>query len=682
MGKTDEFCNSEIAKLRLVRSSKCPLIRNRSCTSGSCPAFPNLSSMVMPALRSIGRNNSPTEARGELPYIREATHMSIKVVLFVGIALILFLSPFLFAQAPYDLPNDDNGCPGNCRQIPWRAGSDLWNGGVLPVYTPVTCSGLHADGVTNDGPAIQACINNAAAQTAVFIPPGVYYVNNALAMRSNVVLRGAKTSGTPYLPNADASATTFRLGSNGAISFGSGGSQTRGSSISITAGYTKGSTSLTLASVSGITTGTWLFLSEDPDPEIPVTKTGRDGDCTWCGWDDDTGNHPMNQLVTVTAPPSGNTVTINRPLYYTFKASLNPVARTLTVQVTKAGFENIRLDGSAADHGAFIGMTNSLYCWVKGVETYLAGSASKAAHIITSWSQGNEIRDSYFHYGRNFSSDKNYGIYFLFVNSDHKIENNIARVQRHAIALEGGGSGLAFLYNYFDDVHEDDLTYFGAALMNHGAHPYMNLYEGNIASHLIADNYWGTSSHQVLFRNWLWGDETQPQAAEWLYPAGALTKPNWGFMPLEIWSQQHYFAAVGNVLGVTGKWQNPNWASYGLLANGCSSPDSMYNYGCSFNSGSSPDSSAYSTSINHGNWDYKTRGVAYWDGGSDHTLRNSMYYTSKPTFFGGCAWPPFGPEGNPSIGTLPAKARFDGDTSCGTTSAAPNPPTGLTATVK
>jgi hypothetical protein len=607
--------------------------------------------------------------------------MSSKLVLFPFITLILFAGPFLLAQAPYDLPNDNNSCPGNCRQIPWRAGSDQWNGGVLPVYTPVTCSGPHADGVTNDGPAIQACINAAAAQTAVFVPAGVYYVNNAITMKSNVVLRGAKTSGTPYLPTADASATTFKFGSSGTINFGSGGSQTRGSNISITAGYTKGSTSLTLASVSGITTGTWLFLSEDPDPEIPVTKTGRDGDCTWCGWDDDTGNHVMNQLVTVAAPPSGNTITINQPLYYTFKGSLNPVARTLTVQVTKAGFENIRLDGSAADHDAFISLTNSLYCWVKGVETYLAGSASKAAHIITSWSQGNEIRDSYFHYGRNFSSDKNYGIYFLFVNSDHKIENNIARVQRHGIALEGGGSGLAFLYNYIDDVHEDDLTYFGAALMNHGAHPYMNLYEGNIASHLIADDYWGSSSHAVLFRNWLWGDETTPSASEWLYPAGALTKPSWGFRPTEIWSKQHYYSLVGNVLGVTGLWANLNWSGFAALTSGCGA-DAMVNYGCEFNSGSGPDAAAYSTSINHGNWDYKTAGVAYWDGGSNHTLRNSMYYTSKPAFFGNCSWPPFGPEGNPSIGTLPAKARFTGDKSCNSTSNAPNPPTGLTTTVK
>ena len=612
---------------------------------------------------------------------QERRLMAKKSVLFAVAFLIVFIGPCLLAQSPYDLPNDDTGCPGSCRQIPWRAGSDQWNGGKLPNYTPVTCSGLRADGVTNDGPAIQACINSAAAQTAVVIPAGVYFVNNALAMKSNVVLRGAKSSGTPYLPAADAAATTFRLGGNGDIHFSSSMSGNRGSSVSITGGYAKGSTSLTLSSVNGISVGTWIFVSEDPDSAIPVTKTGQDGPCNWCGWDDNSGNNLMNQFMQVTAI-SGTTITVSRPLYYAYKSTLHPVARAIAFQITKAGLENIRLDGSSADHGAFISMYNSLFCWVKGVETYVAGSGSKDAHILTSWSHGNEIRDSYFHYGRNFSSDHNYGIYFLMVNSDHKIENNISRVNRHAIALEGGGAGLAFLYNYIDDVHEDDLTYFGAALMNHGAHPYMNLYEGNIASHLIADQYWGSSSHNVLFRNWLWGDQSTPSASEWLYPAAALTKPNWGFRPVEIWSGQHYYSLVGNVLGVTGKWQNPNWSSYGVLASNCSANDSMYNYGCDFNSGANSDAAAYSTSINHGNWDFKTQGVAYWDGGSNHTLRSSMYYTGKPTFFGNCAWPAFGPDLTPVSNTLPAKARFEGNTTCGASQPGPNPASGLKVIVK
>jgi hypothetical protein len=587
------------------------------------------------------------------------------VVAFIGCAL---LGATAWAQSTYDLPNDDAGCPANCRQIPWKAGSDLWNNGTLPSYTQVACTGLSGNGTTNDGPAIQACINNASSGTAVYIPAGVYYVDNSLNMKSNVALRGATSSAPPFLPSANASATTFKLGSNGGINFDGGG---MGSNVSISSGYTKGSTSLVMSG-GNFSVGQWILISENADSVVPVTTNGDDGTCSWCGEND--GTHLMAQFAQVTAA-SGTTLTINRPLYYTFKSSLNPVARAVTLGVSKAGIENIRLDGSFADHDAFIYMSNTVYCWVKGVETYDAGTGAKAAHVIMEFSEGNEVRDSYFHHGRDSSSDRNYGVYFLFSNSDHKVENNILRNHRHSIAYEGGGSGTAILYNYVDDDYTDDLTYLGSARTNHGAHPYMNLFEGNVISHITADSYWGSSSHNVFFRNWLWGDETQASDVP--------QKPSWGSTPLDVWYNQNYYSFVGNVLGVTGKWLNPNWASFTVRNSNCSQ-NSIYAYGCDSNGNYSATTNT--SSINHGNYDYKTLGVAYWEGGSNHTLNNSMYYSSKPAFFGSCTWPPYGPEGNPSTGTLPAKARYDGTNSCGggsnPPSAAPAPPTGVTVTVK
>ena len=349
----------------------------------------------------------------------------------------------LHAQASYDLPSDDTDCPANCRQIPWRTGSDLWNGGVLPNYTQVTCSGFAANGTTDDGPAIQSCINNASPNTAVFIPAGVYLVKTNLKMKSNVALRGAKPSGPPFLPAADPAATTFKLGSSGEVSF-SGGST--GSNVGIASGYAKGSASIVM-NAGGFAVGNWIIVSEDADAAIGVRETGDDGKCTWCGEND--GVHLMAQIVQVTAV-NGNNITLSRPLYYTFQSSLSPVARQITMNVSKAGLENIRLDGSSADHPAFIFMQNSLFNWVKGVETYHAGSGAKNSHVESEWSYGSEIRDSYFHHGRDSSSDRNYGIAFLFVNSDHKVENNILRNHRHTTDFEGGGSGIAILYNYID----------------------------------------------------------------------------------------------------------------------------------------------------------------------------------------------------------------------------------------
>jgi hypothetical protein len=436
-----------------------------------------------------------------------------------------------------------------------------------------------------------------------------------------------------------------------------------------------------MASGHGFVVGNWLMISENADPALPVTANGDDGTCTWCGEVD--GIHLMVQIVQVTAV-NGNTVTISRPLYYTFNPSLSPVARPFPMLVTKAGVENIRLDGSYTDHlSAFFWIKGSSFTWVKGCETYDAGSGAKDSHVQVEFAYGSELRDSYFHFGRDSSSDRNYGIAFLFANSDHKVENNILRNHRHSTDMEGGGSGIAVLYNYIDDNYTDDTTYLGSARANHGAHPYMNLYEGNIYSHITADSYWGSSSHNVFFRNWLWGNETSPVAS-------GVSVPSWGFSPHDVWYNQNYYSFVGNIIGTTlGTANTPpmvksvSWSGYSIRTTSCSqSGTSMYDYGC--NSNGQYSATTNSSSINHGNYDYKTNGVAYWEGGANHTLQNSMYYAAKPGFWGTCAWPVFGPEGGPTINKLPAKARFEGDGSCSSNvgpPGSPASPTGLVLSV-
>jgi len=113
--------------------------------------------------------------------------------IFVLVALIIGSSLHgLMAQSTYDLPNDDTNCPGQCRQVPWKAGSDLWNSGKLPTYTGVTCTGLtEGNGTTDNTSAIQSCLNSLGSQQAAVIPPGMYYVNGTITIPSNKVLRGA-----------------------------------------------------------------------------------------------------------------------------------------------------------------------------------------------------------------------------------------------------------------------------------------------------------------------------------------------------------------------------------------------------------------------------------------------------------------------------------------------------------
>jgi hypothetical protein len=594
-----------------------------------------------------------------------------RVVVRVAVALVVLgcLTP---AHATFDLPNDDASCPASCRQVPWKAGSDLWNGGALPVYSAVACGGLvEGDGTTDNAAAIQSCLDGAANDTAVLLPAGMYYVNAAITLKSRVVLRGAGggpgAQGT-WLSStyhgdvgAGATVTTLKLGPSAYVE--TPGSGSLGATVSLASGYTKGSAALTTSSAHGLAAGDWIVVSENQgDTDVPVSWTGNEGDCTWCGESNASG-YLMTQIVQVATAPSATSITLSRPLYYTFKASLAPRLRKLVIGGQKSGLESIKLWGwSNSRTTPHISIEGCVYCWVKDVETYNTPDVAKGYPIWLTRSYGNEIRDSYFHYGQGNGGDRNYGIGMFGPNSDHKVENNILRENRHSLSQEGGGSGNVFLYNYVDDMYTDDLSIVGNTTLNHGAHPYMTLLEGNIISHFDADRVWGTSSHLVLFRNWLWGDATGGYA-EW-----TSSQPDWGFVAVQIDAQQTFYSAVGNVLGNPGL--HTDWSNAVLMEASCGSVISsraqpkVYSLGCDGEYDGPYDANVRATLILHGNYDYQTAGVAHWEGGSDHALRDSMYYASKPAFMGSCPWPVYGPDLSPVTGSLPARMRYEGVAGC------------------
>ncbi len=621
---------------------------------------------------------------------------SFVILLIIGHA---HLEPQIQAQT-YSLPNVNTGCPANCRLSSWKAGSDLWNGGVLPSYTPVTCTTLAGNGTTNDGPAMQTCINNAASGTAVFIPAGTYLVNSILRLKSNVVLRGAGPT------------TQLNLGANGELttqSFsyssisGYNGYGVFPSPYSLSGTPTKGDTTVTIASGS-VSVGTWIKIFGNDDPSL-VNDTGTDGTCNWCG--DNSGWYVQQQIVQVTAinsgtGGSGSVVSISRPLYYTpYTASVTVQGKTepagakyniITFPTQKAGFEHFHVKATG-DIGStqIILLEGCLYCWVKGVETQETGSSSGSAHVELDFSYGNEIRDGYYHDQRSGASGSGYGVYFQFTNSDHKIENNIMRHNRHAIVYQGGGSGTAILYNYIDDLYTDDTTYLGSARTSHGAHPFMNLFEGNVLSHVTADDFWGTSSHDVFFRNWIWADETENWAGS-VAPTGT---PNNGFDAVDLYQSQEYYSFVGNVLGHTGL--HTTWSG-AIVTTSCTTNNCGYESASNpgvYSTGSSSLGSAASsaaTILRHGNWDPKTNGVAFWDGGSNHTLASSIYYLSEPSYLSGYPWPLEGPEGNPTVNANAAESCYLSGPSTGgsfdpatcyasESSLAPSPATNLSGTL-
>jgi hypothetical protein len=546
--------------------------------------------------------------------------------------ILLFLFP-ASTYASYSIPS--------ARAITWanKTGLDLIGGVDTTGWTVTIPSGLHADGTTNDATIINNAITAASANTVISIPAGTYLITSNIALKSNVVLRGA---GAPYpwLPGGTGGTYFINTGTtSGHFTLGSS-KPTFGTAVNISSGYTKGSTTLTLASASGLSTNDIISIYQDND-----TALVNVGGCSWCGDDTSGGAHAMQQFARITNV-SGNDVTIDPPLYMDYSASKDPEIKKVTYAVKNAGLENFKFY-NVGGGGPQITI-RSAYSWVKNVETYYSGSSGKQGHVDLEWSFACEVRDSYFHDGRSNDSDRNYAIHIMFWNSGHKIENNIMTGDRHAITFEGGGSGCALLYNYGKDNFESDSTGYLTESMtiNHGAHPHMNLWEGNIDQQFYGDFTWGSSSHITLFRNWGLGYRATPSYTYWR-------------LAFRVGPWNRYFNLVGNVAGIS------SWTSgTGTCAttSECTEP-----VGYDFNhdtDGSADDSTnPYSTAIMQGNWDYVTDSIAHW-ADADHTLANSLYYSSTPSSVWWCSeatFPPINSVG-PVTGNNPAKIRYEGGT--------------------
>ena len=561
--------------------------------------------------------------------------------------LIIGLCYPALSWAFYDIPSG--------RRIAWNAGLDPVGGIPSAGWTVTTPLGLHQDGSQNDAGIINKAIATSSPNTVIYLPAGTYLVSSNITMKSNVVLRGAGAE-YPWLPKASPGSTVLvTAGGAGFIRMGT--KATAAGAVNITSGYTKGSTTLTLASASGLAVNQYISIFEDNDTTIPVDSSG----CDWCGDDSDRGTHCLQQYSKIT-DVSGNTITIDPPMYFTYSSDLNPQIRKVSSEgdfsIYRSGLENLKMN-NAGGGGPMISIESARDCWVKNVETYNAGSSAKQGHVQIEWSFSCEIRDSHFHHGRSHNSDRNYGVYGLFWNSNHKIENNILFSNRHGILFEGGGSGCAILYNFLDGNYEgEDPGYLSGDLNpNHGPHPHMNLIEGNISAKVEHDSTMGSSSHDTMFRNWTRGYRSTP----------AITSGGENGMFTQ--NMNNYMNFWGNVVGM------PAWTAGTVVAHGSSYPSEpvvfVFGYDDSYEY---LDSKPYATALMHGNYDYITDGVASWLD-ADHALRKSMYYSSKPSWYGGCIWPPIGPDVSGYANDTPAKLRYEGS-SC-LDPLPPLPPTNL-----
>jgi hypothetical protein len=529
------------------------------------------------------------------------------------------------------------------RRINWEPGVP---GGIpnrTTIFATVTQAPYNANnnGAADAATAIQNAINACPSNQVVFIPAGVYQLNSDLAMKQGITLRGAGRNSTIL---------RYTGSGNSVIRFASGSYDydfSRSTSHNLTGGYTKGSTNLTMAN-NDWAAGDVILVDEMEDSDL-IENDGNSGSCTWCSRSN--GDRCHSQLVEVVSR-TPTSATIYPPLHSNFKSASTPQGVRLTGAFKLAGLESLAITNVAGAARDTIVMEAAYKCWIKDCDLAI----TRRRHVWIYNSLWSEIRDSSFHHGAGadwssaYGPDRGYCIFMGQANTACLVENNDFWKVHFAVAFEGGCSGNVISYNFVTNIMYIEGETPQPAIGNHGAHPIMNLWEGNVLrSKIMMDNYWGSSSHTTLFRNRIANmpSNNGQQAVQYVFI-------------LDIWKNNRYQNVVGNVLGTIG------------MENAVDAPDG-YPYGGKYiyrlgftdandNSVSGNDTQVTGTLYRHGNWDSVTRGVLWDSGNADHNLPASLYLTARPAWWGNLAWPAVGPDLSPTESLIPAQARFYGAT--------------------
>ena len=529
---------------------------------------------------------------------------------------------------------------------------------------------------------INSALSGCPSGQTVLLSPGTYdTAGGTIMIPSNVTLRGSGPKQTIVVETGVPTSTTIpvvQFGTQAAFPFGP--EPNPGTSTAITGGTAQGSTKITVASASGISVGTLLMLTQTDLSYM--TDVGSEGACTYCaGVGGDSG-----QTVQVTAV-TGTTLTISDPLYIGYTSA--PLAFPFEVGCTSAGLEDLHIFASSAEvqntsnvgYSPNINMTGTIYSWVKNVES----DFSEGSHVQVDFSMHDTFRDSFFHdgfyHGPGTTDDE---LRLGFKASANLVENNIFWRLHTSMILEWGASGNVIAYNYSTgNYHDPSLSFVLEDIAFHGAHPMMNLFEGNINVQFQMDEIHGSSSHSTIFRGYATGTNlyVPPDDARGALEVGTAMEESSDETGFIFSALAEYNNLVGVIDG--SDYEVDTLHAVGrLVSPATSSSPACISVGYS-DEGPAPSSNLTdSTMLYQGVMDCAA-GTFQWQNGTQ-TLPPSFYLPGKPPWWGGVAWPPIGPDvsgGNFAdwVNTTAATARghvnkipaincFDTSTSKGTTS--------------
>ena len=532
-----------------------------------------------------------------------------KYKMFLGISIIL-VSFF-----PHNVMSIENIIPDSTR-IDWQPG--LPDGiPTYPVGVNVKDFGAVGDGEADDTQSFKDAISAAATGTAVLIPAGVYKISSQLRIDKTIVLRG---------DGQDNSKLKFEMSSGGGcIKIKKSGGSTWSN---MTAGFEKGSNSVTMSDEWLFKVGDFVEIRQDNDPA--VFAPGYKGIEDW-------GDASVGQILQVIAK-SGQVLTLNNELYYNYNPLMNPRIRPIKM-VTGVGIEDLHIERVTANsYGSNFEIINAAFCWIQRVRS----ERTITAHIFCSQIYRCEIRECYFFDSHSHNSGgKGYGIRMEARSTDNLIENNVFKRLRHSMVLQLGAAGNVFGYNYSKDPFlEEGNNWVLPDITPHGHYPYMNLFEGNVVQRILIDNVHGTNGPTTLFRNRVEKDVSHYLSNTAKFPF------------IEIEDNNPNQNVIGNEMGKEGTFANE--------------PLKL-------------DPTIEKSTIVHGNYNY-IDGSLYWDPNiTEHNLPASLYLDQKPTWFGNLPWPLLGGDVSPNSKVIPAQHRYQNNQFI---PVQPNPPQNLRAYIR
>jgi hypothetical protein len=608
--------------------------------------------------------------------------MMIRALSRLSLFVLILISQFsLHAQVQW------SGIIAPTRAINWaNAGA-----GTIPTRTTIcsTIAPLGSSGSPVSPSAINSAIASCASGSVVYLSAGSFYLNGAIdfAGHSNVTLRGAGADQTKlYFSGSDGCLDGFDAGiclEASENSYPGGTNNT--TSANFTAGYSQGSTSITLSTTSNLAVGRTIILDQCDDGFSGSGAAGGTAGCS-TGSATDTGqvwncstegvcasntpggagrtNRSQQQQVLVTGI-SGSTVTISPGLYLSnWRSSQSPGAfwPNANSPLTSSGVESLSIDMTASTGSQSTGILLGLCydCWVVGTRTV----NTIRNHIWIYQSSHCTVANNYM-YGTQNSTDESYGIEH-YLGSDNLIINNIAQHIVSPTIANGADEGNVYAYNFaIDDYFSTSAGWFMPSYWTHAAATGMDLFEGNQGSGFISDNDHGTHNLETYFRNFGTGNQASCYGVACGNQLAAIDS-----------HFSRYFNIIGNVFGSSTYTNYSSYPTSTTEASGTGTGTTIYVVGWSGNNNTYTAGNGLNdfplgaaSQMLWGNYDTVSAAVR-WNaaevpsGLSDTTGTPSIYaapipasQSLPPSFFlpssrpswwatpwGTPAWPPIGPD--------------------------------------